>query len=459
MKKQNTIVFLNILSTLIIQGINFIASPIFSRLLGTNNYGVVTVYNTWVSIFSTVLTLQAASTLGVARSNFPEDEQAGYQSSVLFLATTIYVSFSFVILLVVGLFVKTVDFRILCLALAQGLAVYIISTVNSKFTFEFKAERNFILALLISILNMVLSLFLVKQFPASTNYMGRILGQVIANTLIAAILYVYLMHRGKTYINTTYWKFSLPIAIPTVFHLLANLVLNQSDKLMLQGMVDSSTVGIYGLAATLANVLMIIYGALNNSWVPFYYEYSRNNQINDIKVHSKNYAELFTVITCGFVLLCPEVFHLYASPEYWGGTVLLPIFAVGEFFVFLYSFPVNYEFYNKKTNIIAVGTTLAALCNIVLNYILIRHLGILGAVIATAIAHLLQFAFHFYRAKTLIEGKFPYTIKMFLPNIAIVISVAVITIAIPGIGVFRWILGFVMGVYMLMKMYKRRAFF
>lgn len=459
MKKENRIVFLNLLSTLLIQGINFIASPIFSRLLGTNNYGVVTVYNTWVSIFSAVLTLQAASTLGVARSNFTEEEQSGYQSSVLFLASAIYFAFSIGILLVVGLFVKTVDFKIICLALAQGFAVYVISTVNSKFTFEFKAGRNFILALSTSVLNMALSLFLVRRFPASTNYMGRILGQVIVNVLIAVILYCYLMYEGQTFINTKYWKFSLPIAIPMIFHILANLLLNQSDRLMLQRMVDNSAVGIYGLAATLANVLIVIYGALNNSWVPFYYEYSRLNQVEEIKMHTKNYAELFTIITCGFILLCPEVFQIYASQEYWSGTVLLPIFAIGEFFVFLYSFPVNYEFYHKKTKIIAIGTMLAALCNIILNYFLIKHSGILGAVIATAIAHLLQFVFHFYRAKTLIDGEFPYTIKMFLPNIAVVIGVAIITIAIPGIGTLRWILGIMMGIYMLMKMYKRRSFF
>ena len=459
MKKQNKIVFLNLLSTILIQGINFLSSPIFSRLLGTNNYGVLTVYNTWVSIFSAVLTLQAASTLGIARSSFSEEEQSGYQSSVIFLASIVYLVFSIAILLVVGLFVKSINFQLLCLALAQGLSVYIITTVNSKFSFEFKAERNFILALTSSVLNMGLSLYLVTVFPSSTNYMGKILGQVIGDTLIAILLYFYVMHEGKTFINTKYWKFSLPIAIPTIFHILANLLLNQSDRLMLQRMVDNSTVGIYGLAATLAHVLIVIYGALNNSWVPFYYEYSRLHQTDQIKIHSKNYAELFTVITCGFILLCPEVFHIYASPEYWGGTVLLPIFAVGELFVFLYSFPVNYEFYHKKTNIIAVGTMLAAVCNIVLNYFLIKVLGILGAVIATAIAHFLQFMFHFYRAKTLIEGEFPYTIKMFLPNIAVVIGIAIITIAIPGIGVLRWILGIMMGIYMLLKMYKRRSFF
>ena len=98
MKKSNTIIILNILSTVIIQGLNFLASPIFSRLLGTENYGVVSLYNTWTMIITAVFSLQVGSTLQIARNRFPLEDQDKYQSSVLSFGSVNYLLFSLLVL-------------------------------------------------------------------------------------------------------------------------------------------------------------------------------------------------------------------------------------------------------------------------------------------------------------------------------------------------------------------------
>ena len=41
MKKQNKVAFFNILSTMLLRGISMFTAPLFSRLLGTEGYGVV----------------------------------------------------------------------------------------------------------------------------------------------------------------------------------------------------------------------------------------------------------------------------------------------------------------------------------------------------------------------------------------------------------------------------------
>ena len=58
MKRQNRIAFFNILSTLLLSGISIFTAPLFSRLLGTNNYGVSDICNKWFSVFAIVFTLQ-----------------------------------------------------------------------------------------------------------------------------------------------------------------------------------------------------------------------------------------------------------------------------------------------------------------------------------------------------------------------------------------------------------------
>ena len=45
MKKSNRIVFFNFLSIVLLQGLSIITAPLFSRMLGTDGYGGVEIYN------------------------------------------------------------------------------------------------------------------------------------------------------------------------------------------------------------------------------------------------------------------------------------------------------------------------------------------------------------------------------------------------------------------------------
>lgn len=458
---KNKITILNLASTIILQGLAFFSGPIFSGLLGKHNYGIAVVYLTWVQIASTVFSLQAAGTIALARVKFPMEDQEKYQSSVLSLSTLSYAAFSVLTVIVAMGASRWIQISIpmVLLGLVHGWGLYCVTAMNSKFTYEFKAEKNFVLSVMTSALTIGVSLLLIRMFPADTNYWGRIIGQSGVYAGIGILLCVYMLRAGKTIYNQSYWKFTLPLAVPTVFHLLSHIVLNQSDKLMLQSLVSYSAAGVYGLACTFGGVLNTLWHAFNNSWVPFYYEYTRQNQIEEMKRHAKNYIELFTILSIGFILLSREVFHLYAEPTFWEGTELVPLFAIGYYFVFLYSFPVNYEFYNKKTKTIAIGTTFAAVCNIVLNVVFILLWNIRGAVIATAVAHGLQFVFHYICAKQIQPGAFPFRVFDFIPGILAVGAACILYICTKDLWYIRWGVGGVLGIYLFIKIFKRREIF
>lgn len=461
MKSKNKITLLNIASTIILQSLAFFSGPIFSSSLGTNNYGIAAVYLTWVQIASTVFSLRAAGTIAIARITFPEEDQEKYQSSVLSLSTFLFAGFSIITLIVASIASRfwNVSLPMIAFGLAHAWGLYCVTAMNSKFTYEFKADKNFILSVATSALSIGFSILLIHMFPSETNYWGRIIGQSAVYTCIGIFLVAYMLKTGKTIYNKEYWRFTLPLAIPTVFHMLAHIVLNQSDKVMLQGMVSNSAAGIYALACTFGTVLQALWHAFNNSWVPFYYEYTKQNEIEEMRKHARNYIELFTILTMGFILLAREVFHVYAKPSFWDGTDLIPLFSIGYYFVFLYSFPVNYEFYNKKTKTIAIGTSSAALCNIILNFFFIKLWGIRGAVIATAVSHGLQFGFHFLCAKRIDPGAFPFRMSDFIPGFIAVCLTCLLYMMTRGYWMIRWYVGAALGIYIAVKIIKRREIF
>lgn len=89
----------------------------------------------------------------------------------------------------------------------------------------------------------------------------------------------------------------------------------------------------------------------------------------------------------------------------------------------------------------------------------IMKTGILGAVIATAIAHGLQFVFHYICAKCINPGEFPFKIVQFIPGLLCVCLTSVLYFFTRDLWIIRWLLGVVLGVYLLLKIFKRKEIF
>ncbi len=460
---QNKILFYNILSTILLQGISFFTSPIFSRMLGTANYGIISVYATWASVCSIVFTLQAGSTLVNARNFFPMENQEKYQSSVLALSIFAYGCCSFLTMIVTSLlrYVFSFDIDVLMVAciLVHGAGSYCIQFFNLKYTYEFRADKNLALSLATAITNIGLSLILVPIFPKSLNYWGRIIALIIVNAGFGTAIFLSVIKKGRVLFNKEYWSFTLAISIPTIFHLMSSVILTQSDRVMMKYLVNNESVGIYSLAANFAGVMTIIWQALNNSWIPFYYEYTRKKQIDIMLKHAKNYIILFTVLTSGFILLTPEVYHIFAPEEYWEGTNVVILLTLGAYFSFLYGFPANYLFYNRKTKLIAAGSMVSAVINMILNIILIGKYQIYGAVIATMICYAIQFLIQYIGARRIGSSDFPFRMRMFVVGFVVVVCMLVLSVNYKVTAIARWGIAFVMGIYMVANILRRKSIF
>lgn len=462
MEKANKITAYNIISTIIIQGISALTAPIISRMLGTDNYGIAILFMTWVTIVSTVFGLQTKSALALGRKEYSEEEQNNFQANILLLSL---ISFAFLSLVTLAFSspisrLINLEWNLIPFVLLQGVGTYCVSFYNFKNTYEFNAKENLYLSVSISISTTLLSVLLIYFFPQDTNYWGRIIGVTVPNVLVGIVVLWIIFHNKFERICIIYWKFCLMISLPMMVHDLSGILLNQSDRVMLQRMADTSSVGIYSLALGFSAVLSLLWNALNNSWIPFFYEYLRIDDRETLKKRAMNYMELFTVLAVGFILLSNEVFHIYAGKAFWGGTELIPLFAFGYYMVFLYSYVVNFEIYCKKTKYIAVITLAAGAINVVLNYFMIPIWGIYGAAIATTISHIIQFLLHYIGTKLLIkEETLPFNFAFFVPGTVIVMISAFLFFIIKDMWIVRWIIAANIGIYEMYRIYRRKAIF
>lgn len=462
MKKQNRIAIFNILSTLLLRGISILSGPLFSRLLGTNGYGVLMVYNTWVSVLAIACSLQTQGTLVNARVEFPEEEQPGYQSSVMSLSLLSFLMCGVLMAALAGPVSRALQLNraLIGLMFFQAFGSFCVSFLNSKFTYEFKAGRNMALSVGVAVSTVTLALILVLLLPREINYYGRILGNALVNGTVGIAASILVLRRGKRFYNERYWKFCLRLAIPVMCYNLSDLALGHSDLVMLQRLRGDSASGVYGYAYQFGGIMFTIFEAVNNSWVPFFFDDMKNGRRQEVRRQEIHYLEVYTVLSMGFVLLAREVFSLYASQDFWDGILLIPVFVASFYLNFLCTFPVNFEYFHKKTNVIAVVTISSAVLNLGLNYVLIRRFGMLGAAIATMLSHLFQFGCHFAYSRFLLGGAdYPFMSLGWLPYAACFAGAMAMAYLLPGMWYVRWGLGAVLGVWELARIKRRKSLF
>ncbi len=452
----------NILSTVLVAGINFFTIPIFTRLLSTEGYGIVNVYTAWVQICTVFVGLKADGSVGSARANLPEDEQDSYHLSVLVLGLLSFAVIMALLLAFMPQVVAMLDMEpLLVVAMAlQSLGTFIVSFFSMRFIFRKQAQRNLIVSVGVCAATTVVSLLLVSFiFTGKDGYRGRVLGLSLPYLVIGLSLFAWLLFSTHKRISIAYWKFCIALTLPLVFHGLSGIALAQIGRISVQRFEGYSTAGVYSIAVTVASVLNAIYTALNNAFVPFMYDDLAGKTGEAVKQrHFRNYMVLFTLGTCAFALVAPEVLKILSTEEYWGAIALLPMLVVGQYCVFLYSFPVNYEFYRMQTRSIAVGTALAALLNLTLALLLVPRFGMVGAAFSTMVAYLALFAFHFLIARYML-GDRNYPARAFLSGLLAVLVVCAACYPLDGLPALRWVAGISLLAVAFGRVVKNRTIF
>lgn len=459
MKQQNRIAFFNILSTVVLKGSAFFTGMIFARLLGGSGYGSLKLYNISVSIVAIVFSLQTQTTLANARVEYPEEAQKGYQSSIMTLSALFFGLCTGIVLIFLKPISSLLELQpaMVLLVLFQAFGTFCVEFLNKKNVYEFRAGWNMILSLVMTLVPLVLAIILILQMPYEIRYVGRVVANAATYGLVGTGICIVVLLRGKTFFRRDYWKFCLVLAIPAVFHNLSDLILNQMDSLMLNALMNTATVGYYSNAWGFANFLFILFQALNNIWCAYFFEEMKTGARESMLAKSRNFLEVYTILACGFILLAPEVYHVYAPKEFWVATSVIPLFVSGYYVNFLCTFPVNFEYYHKKPKAVAVITVSSSVLNLVLNYLFIRAMGMAGAALATLASHCLQLTLHHLYASRLGGGDYPFPVKLWAGYPAAFCAVLAVVFLLPEAWFIRWPLGAVLGVFLLLRIRKRRV--
>lgn len=436
-----------------IKGIAFITIPIFTRLLSTSDYGIINVYNTWLGIFTIILSLNLYSVAGRAKYEF-KDSYNQFLSSVLFLSTIVFLFFSFLIILLKHLSLNFLGLQptLIYILLIQSYFSFVQQYYLSKLRFNYHYKSYMFISVISSVSVIILSIFLIVAFK-SEKYLGRIYGGFIVILILGIILYFKLIIDGKKLIDFKFWKYALAFSVPLIPHSLSGIILAQFDRIMINKFIGASEAGIYSFAYNLGLIVSVIWVSFNNAWSPWFYENMEKKDFENINKKLKYYIIFFSSIIFIIIFISPEIVKIMSSRNYWDGLSLVPIIMASYFFVFLYSLFVNIEFYYKKTHFISLGTILSATLNIILNYIMIPRYGYVAAAWTTFISYVFYFMYNYVIVKFILKKQI-YKIKYIHYSILFIILTILIFNLFQNFWIIRYLIVFLAAIILIKTMKK-----
>lgn len=407
-----------------LKGITFLTIPIFTRLLTPSDYGIASLYATWVGIFTIIIGLNLNVSIMKGKYDFKENYN-NFVSSVMFLSVLILVGYIIVFLAfgdvirnLTGLSKSLFGFMVV-----QAYFTFVINSIIVKFRVEYNYKLVSIISIVVNILGVLLSIYLILYSLQELPYLGKILGSGILVIIqgFVFLIYIIIPGRGKLW-NFNYWKYALILSMPLIIHSLSGIVNAQFDRIIINRYMGESATGIYSFAYNVGMIITVLTHALDQAWSPWTYEMMNEGNFAKIKSRGKIYRNFFAIAYAGLLFFSPEIVKVMADERYWEALNIVPYIFAGYYFSYLYTLEVKTEFFYGKTSLVSVGTVLSAIINIVLNIIFVPIYGYMAAAVATTISYLFLFIFHYLITSRVIKLSI-YGFKFHLISIVYMLAI------------------------------------
>lgn len=377
------------------KGISFIIVPIYTRLLTTYEYGQYTVFQSWRDLLIIIVTLNLYCGVFTKAMVDYKDDRDRYTSSMQGLTTILVCIWLLIYLIKIEFWNNLFDMETITMLLMFLYFLFSVSfsfwSVKQRVTYKYKTMV--VATLTMSLLVPLLSLILLKYTNLRAN--AVIWGFLIAQSLVGLFFYIIQFIQGKCFYHKEYWIYALKFNIPLIPHYLSLIVLSQVDRIMIKNICGADKAGIYGLAYSVSLLMNILTSAVNNSFVPWFYEKLRDKEYLAIKPIVNKLCMLVAVLTLAAILISPEIVSILGTKDYYEAIYIIPAVSISVYITFCYSFYSNIEFYYSKTKFVMIASTVGAVSNLILNYIFINKYGYQAAGYTTLISYIVLMIMHY----------------------------------------------------------------
>lgn len=382
------------------KGIILLTTPVFTRLLTTEQFGAYSIYQSWINVILILATLKLSTGVfnnGMVR--FRED-RSRFISSLQGLSSLTTGALLILYFVNMDFWNRLLGLNTFCVVIMflelLFSTAFLLWSAEQRYIYRYKTLV--MLTLGMSVGTIVLGI----AFVLSTDYKAeaRILSYAAIQVCIGLVLYIHNIKKGKKLFDPHYWKYALRFNLPLIPHYLSLMVLQQADRIMIAQMVGKGEAAIYAVAYNISTLMSLIVTAINSSLIPYTYENMSIHKYEDLK---RTANALLKIVGCGCVFVMafgPEIVRLFATSAYYDAVWIIPPVSLSVYFMFLYPLFGNVELYYETKSMMLIASCLGAALNIILNYFLIPIFGYLVAGYTTLFCYFVFAVLHYLAYKS-----------------------------------------------------------
>lgn len=452
---KETIIYF--IGTMIVAGLSFILSLLYSNMFSPYDYGL---YSLAFSTYSLISELYGGwmiqsllrNSNEYKKNNMIDKLYGTYFKSHIILSIIFLIIFNLIILILnININLK-IMFLILSIIYFFEKQLLITNTI-------LRTDNNSKQYSINNMLNSLFKIIFVLILYYIMNY-KNILVILISLLLSEIIQCIYLFIKLKLFKYYKNGLFSFDIlkkmfifGFPLIGVAVTSWILNVSDRYIITYFYSSTEVGIYSYAYTLANSLFslliqfIMLGAYPNI-VKVWNEEGKSKAIELIKKYLNLYFTIMIPICFLVILLSKDFFQVFTNSNYNDGYITFIIVGLSITILGISQYTNKVWELNNKTKIILLLNIIAAILNIILNFIFIPVFGYVAAAYTTLFSYIVYLILSIVLSKKYmkIEVDLNYLLKILTSTVLMIIIVLFIRNILNVSPFFKLILTALIGI-------------
>lgn len=421
----------------------FISIPVYTKLLNTEEYGIINVFISTIYVVAVLLTLN--SEVAIGRFYFDAkniNEFKRFVGTSINLSGCIIIVSSIIFLIFINKISKLLSFnKILTLSILPVALYSIISSIFEQiYNPMMQSKKIAIVSSVKTYLAFCLSIVFILLLK-NDKYMGYVWGTIVAMLLLSIYLYKQIRPYYICCIEKRYLKYIINYCLPYLPYSLSGVILAQFGRIFLSNESGFERTGIYSFASNISMIMLVIISIIHQAWNPFYFRYMNEDNKKNINTDYDLIWRITLIIGIGICIFGREIGCLIGGAEYQKSMHILPLLVTGYvFYQWAYVYMRNTG-YAKRTIWNGVVVVAGGISNILLSYFLIPSYQELGVAIVFCISYFVIMCLSYIVNKFIIK-KYAPDFAMFNRLFLLYCIIMVITCILNIIGVVFYMIFF-----------------
>lgn len=372
----------------------FLLIPIYTRFLSVSDVGILALLEMMETFLATIVPFGINAALW---RYLPEASGSEQKKNLIFSAFSGTVLTNLILLGALALLYRLIAPFLGLSRVDSWLLLFVILNVFLGAGFRFilglwQYERRADRFVLLSVSQFVGVLVVTFLFVVELGWGLR--GAILARTVVYGIIFVsttsLILVSHLSIPSFKHYKILLGFGVPLIFLALVTPVLTFSDRFFMRVFLSLEDIGVYSIAykfGMLINMILVV--PLQRSWGPMMYRLGVGNESHEFHrdilfYYSVTGAMVFLAIS----LFSRPILGIATTEAYLSGASVIPIITLAYFFNGFRQFLMAGAALSNRTPRLAYAASAGMIVNLILNYLLIRNFGVMGAAWSTVVSYL-----------------------------------------------------------------------